>query len=680
MKVTLDVENTVTHRDGKIHLDPFEPDNSLTMVGMLTEYGVEHLVVFDHEQEEPTPSGKDFVQSVLDKTTLLIMHNASHDLLWLWECGFNYAGTIFDTMLNAYVQQRGLKQSLSLEDCAVRYNLDTKKQDTLKQYFKKGYSTKQIPIEELSEYLSADLHATQQLANILQDKLNNEHKELKNVAELTDKVAVCLTKIYQRGFTVDLKELENVKKSFEKERQTLISDLTQRCKDLMGDYPINLNSPEQLSWVLYSKKPLDKSTWANNFETYMNKKDFEIQVSQHSEVLYKQKALQCSECWGAGYINKIKKDGTPFKKSSKCSDCKGLGYIFKSDKTKIAGLKMKAPSAKWVSANGFSTNKNNLLFLEQLARQKKYTAAESFLKNVRRLSAVETYLSSFVQGINTYVKPDKKLHVRLLQHRTSTGRFSGADPNMQNMPRGNTFPVKKVFISRWTDGQILEADFAQLEFRVAAFLGQDKVAIEEVSTGFDVHSYTAKVITEAGQTISRQEAKAHTFAPLYGASGFGRTPAEATYYKQFNDKYEGIAEWHNKLAKQALNEYVITTPSGRQFSFPDVQRKSNGTPTQFTQIKNYPVQSFATADIVPISLLYIDNKLKDMQSCIVNTVHDSIVIDVHPTEVKQVIDIINETNNNLKTLIDKEWNIDFNVPLLLEAKIGYNWLDTKDVV
>jgi hypothetical protein len=24
MKLTLDVENTVTHRDGKLHLDPFE--------------------------------------------------------------------------------------------------------------------------------------------------------------------------------------------------------------------------------------------------------------------------------------------------------------------------------------------------------------------------------------------------------------------------------------------------------------------------------------------------------------------------------------------------------------------------------------------------------------------------------------------------------------------------------
>ena len=41
------------------------------------------------------------------------------------------------------------------------------------------------------------------------------------------------------------------------------------------------------------------------------------------------------------------------------------------------------------------------------------------------------------------------LHVQLLQHRTGTGRLSGANPNMQNMPRGGTFPVKKVFVSRW---------------------------------------------------------------------------------------------------------------------------------------------------------------------------------------------------------------------------------------
>ena len=81
------------------------------------------------------------------------------------------------------------------------------------------------------------------------------------------------------------------------------------------------------------------------------------------------------------------------------------------------------------------------------------TNAQNFLEDLQRLSALDTYLSSFVEGINAHVKPDGMLHVRLLQHRTATGRFSGADPNMQNMPRGGTFPVKKVFVSRWEGGQ-----------------------------------------------------------------------------------------------------------------------------------------------------------------------------------------------------------------------------------
>jgi len=307
--------------------------------------------------------------------------------------------------------------------------------------------------------------------------------------------------------------------------------------------------------------------------------------------------------------------------------------------------------------------------------------AEMFLQRVRRLSALDTYLSSFVEGIATYVKPDGMLHVRLLQHRTGTGRLSGADPNMQNMPRGGTFPVKKVFVSRWDGGQILEADFAQLEFRVAAFLSQDKVAIKEVTTGFDVHSYTAKVITEAGQHISRQDAKAHTFAPLYGASGFGRTPAEASYYQQFTSKYSGIGAWHKKLAKEVITTGNVRTPSGREFAFPLATRRANGSITYFTQVKNYPVQSFATADIVPVSLIYIDKMLhaNKLQSCVVNTVHDSIVIDVHPNEKEKVLRIINRTNEVLVDIINKKWDVDFNVPLLLEAKIGNNWLDTKDV-
>jgi DNA polymerase I-like protein with 3'-5' exonuclease and polymerase domains len=65
---------------------------------------------------------------------------------------------------------------------------------------------------------------------------------------------------------------------------------------------------------------------------------------------------------------------------------------------------------------------------------------------------------------------------------------------------------------------------------------------------------------------------------------------------------------------------------------------------------------------------------------VVNTVHDSIVIDVHPNEVNIVLNIIRETNEQMTSLINNMFDINFNLPLLLEAKIGDNWLDTKDVV
>ena len=679
MKLTLDVENTVTERDGKLHFDPFEPGNSLVMVGVLTDQGVEQHFPFDHEEHLSKRDYSDRVQWFLDEATVLICHNAAHDLLWLWESGFKYDGPVFDTMLGEYVLQRGIKKPLSLEACAERYELDTKKQDTLKEYLKKGYSVRDIPLDELAEYLSADLHATQQLSDKLMYRLNTpDDAGLMKTVDLTNQVAVCLSRIYQRGFSVDLSTLDSVQKEFETEKEQIEKRLKEQVSKLMGDTPINLNSPEQMSWVIYSRKPDNKAMWANMFTPYMSKEDFQETVHNNSEIIYKTKAGQCFACYGTGKQKKLKKDGTPYAKLPTCKECAGLGYRFTPTQY-IAGLKFKAPSAKWVSAHGFSTNKKMLDILANSAKKSGFYEAEQFLNDLQRLSALDTYLSSFVDGIKTHTKKDGKLHVRLLQHRTATGRFSGADPNMQNMPRGGTFPVKKVFVSRFDGGKIMEADFAQLEFRTAAYLSQDGVAIEEVSTGFDVHSYTAKVITDAGQPTDRQTAKAHTFAPLYGATGFGRTPAEAAYYEHFTEKYKGVKDWHTQLAKEAMTKEKIKTPSGREFSFPNMERYASGKVSNFTQIKNYPVQSFATADIVPIALLHIDSLLKELKSCVVNTVHDSIVIDVHPEEESNVINAINSTNDVLPELITTRWGINFNVPLLLEAKIGPNWLDTKDV-
>ena len=673
MKLTLDVENTTTKRDGKLHLDPFEPTNKLIMVGCLEDNGQQHLFNMD------VPDGI-YLQEVLDRATILIGHNIAYDLMWLWECGYKYDGAVFDTMLAEYIIQRGIKQPLSLEACAERYELETQKKDTLKHYFAQGVGVDGIPRDELKEYLSADLKATQQLSDKLYRKLNTvEYAKLMDSVILTNKVSVCLAKIYKNGFSVDKNKLTEVKQEFEQEKNQIEGRLKEQVVQLMGDTPINLSSPEQMSWVIYSRKPKDKVMWANSFTPYMSEKDYKQTIKENSDVVYKTTAIQCDTCDGVGKIRKVGKNGIPYANPNNCGDCNSNGYKFKPTNS-IAGLKFTPPNAKWVSANGFTVNKTNLVILQNIAKKNNLTNAVQFLEDLQRLSALETYLSSFVDGINTYTKPDGKLHVRLLQHRTATGRFSGADPNMQNMPRGGTFPVKKVFVSRWEGGKILEADFAQLEFRTAAYLSQDKIAMKEIEDGFDVHSYTARVISDAGQKTTRQEAKAHTFAPLYGATGFGRTNAEAQYYKMFTKKYKEIALWHSKLAQEAISTGKITTPSGRQFSFPDVERNVYGKVSHFTQIKNYPLQSFATADVVPVVLLEIEKRLQDAQSCIVNTVHDSIVIDVHPDEENLVVYTLKNINSSLRDIINTQFGINFNVPLQLDMKIGNNWLDTKDVV
>jgi len=682
MRLVLDVENTTTKRNGRVHMDPFEAGNTLTQVGTQNIDNVEetHLFTLDHvEKKDSSGLQAKQIQLILDETTLLIMHNAQHDLMWLWECGFTYDGDIYDTMLAEYILLRGKKDVLSMDGCAQRRNLDFQKDDTLKEYFKKGYNTNEIPINELSFYLRRDLDVTRELFfSIEDDYAKPESTSLLRVREVTFRTCKTLTRMYMSGVRVDRPTLEAVRKEFEEEKVAIEERLTKQIRMLMGDTPVNLNSPEQMSSVVYSCTLKEKKTWVDLFDYANSKAEFKDIVNKNTERTYKTRAFTCPICKGKGKTFKQKKDGTPYSKPNNCKDCFARGYQLKK-LDKLAGLGFFPPNKSWVSANGFGTGKDKLDVLISNAKTRNLDYAVNFLGDLRRLSAISSYLSSFVEGITDFTRADGYLHVTLTQHITATGRFSGRNPNMQNMPRGGTFPVKRVFVSRWDGGLICEADFAQLEFRTAAFLAQDTVAMQEINTGFDVHSYTAKVISDAGQPTTRQQAKEHTFAPLFGASGYGRSKAEAAYYEEFINKYKGIAKWHKALGNEAIRLEKITNVSGRQYAFPGCERRANGTPTFFTMIKNYPVQGFATGDVVPVVLNELEDRLKPLHSCLVNTVHDSTVVDIHPEEKDQVIQIVNDLNNDLNDLVEEAYGVTMNVPLLLEAKIGKNWLDTVDV-
>lgn len=153
-----------------------------------------------------------------------------------------------------------------------------------------------------------------------------------------------------------------------------------------------------------------------------------------------------------------------------------------------------------------------------------------------------------------------------------------------------------------------------------------------------------------------------------------------SYYRAFAEKYCGVTDWHQTLLDTAVREKRIRIPSGREYAFPHCERKPWGV-SFATQIKNYGVQGFATADIVPCAFIAIWRELKarGLRSVLVNTVHDSIVVDVHPDEKEIVKDLLVQQMAGVVNELKRRYNYDMKMPLGVEIKAGPNWLDTKVV-
>ena len=496
-----------------------------------------------------------------------------------------------------------------------------------------------------------------------------------------------LTEVELAGIKVDTKALAGLKKDYNSRIEELLEFLRISVKEVMGDTAINLDSPEDKSLLFYSRKVNNKKEWASLFNigttvnergsrrqkkrTEFNRKDFRTAYQTNTTQVYKTTANQCTICKGFGKTSRAKKDGTYTTARYICKRCDGAGVIY-TNNLDTAGFSVKPITALDCTAHGFKTDATTLQ--NSLTSDISETAKE-FIRAYCEYSSIKTYLRTFVEGIEKALTKKEFIHPNFMQCVTATGRLSSRSPNFQNMPRANTFPVRKTIVSRWENGFILEGDYKQLEFRVAGFLAEDSTVYKEVEEGFDVHNFTAEMMG-----VNRQEAKAHTFKPLYG--GVSGTEKQKEYYRAFKNKYTGITHWHELLAEEAISRKRITLPSGREYLFPDVRRTRWGGVTSGTAVKNYPVQGFATADLLPIALVHTNRLLTErkMKSVICNTVHDSIVLDVCQEEKDLAIDILSKGMVSLFDECKKRYNIIYSMPIGIELKIGKNWLDLEPIL
>jgi DNA polymerase I-like protein with 3'-5' exonuclease and polymerase domains len=72
-------------------------------------------------------------------------------------------------------------------------------------------------------------------------------------------------------------------------------------------------------------------------------------------------------------------------------------------------------------------------------------------------------------------------------------------------------------------------------------------------------------------------------------------------------------------------------------------------------------------------------KEQKVKSLLINTVHDSIVADVYPGEEAVMSKIFDQGTDSVIPALDEYYGINFNVPLDTEIKMGYDWLNMKEV-
>lgn len=293
-----------------------------------------------------------------------------------------------------------------------------------------------------------------------------------------------------------------------------------------------------------------------------------------------------------------------------------------------------------------------------------------------------TYCLPFREGTGKHVWPDGKIHTKFTVLWVRSGRLSSQDPNMQNWPARSNKEIRSEI--RASKGKIfLAIDFGQIEACVFAMVSKDKVLVDQLWTGYDIHTdWTRKLGETCPQIIGgdgnldnpetfaalRKIIKNKWTFPLFFlsvlesvAADLGVRPGEiGHHYDDFWDQYSGVKQWQDDT-KEFYEEhgYVETLTGRRRYG-----------PMEITEAINTPIQGTA-ADI------YLDamNRLSDYAyktgdwtfQPVVN-IHDDLTYEI-PDDEQSI-----EWYENKIARKMLRCPFDFiNVPISVETSIGNPW-------
>jgi len=272
----------------------------------------------------------------------------------------------------------------------------------------------------------------------------------------------------------------------------------------------------------------------------------------------------------------------------------------------------------------------------------------NFISSRELHKAVTSYGNNwFEEG---FIDADSRIRCDVTQI-IDTGRMSMSNPNLQQLPSGGLH--RSAFVARSGHSFII-GDFSGQEIGIMAAGSNERIWIEAMLRGDDIHALTASLIyvtewnsaTEKGCTFPkkckckghnklRTPAKMLNFSLAYGggpqkfADEMGIEMFEAkVIVKRFKAAIPRLTAWLDKNSKMAIN-------TGEAYSASPYKRRRilRGEETWkiANQGKNTPIQG-AGADMIKLALISMPDTLP-----VVLLIHDEIICEVPDKQVKAAI-------------------------------------------
>jgi len=288
--------------------------------------------------------------------------------------------------------------------------------------------------------------------------------------------------------------------------------------------------------------------------------------------------------------------------------------------------------------------------------------------------------STYVDALPKLIsKKDGRVHTDYRQAVAATGRLSSNNPNLQNIPirteKGRL--IRKAFVPRDENYQLMAADYSQIELRIMAAFSQDEAMMEAFKNGRDIHATTAAKVfgvnLEDVDPGMRRKAKEVNFGIIYGISAFGlaqnlnisRTEASdiiKAYFKEFPK----VHDYMEKVKEEARKNEYVTTILGRKRWLRDINSR-NQTVRGFAERNaiNAPIQGSA-ADMIKVAMINIQQWIEkeNLKSKMIMQVHDELIFDAHKDEIDKLKDKVVDLMKNAMEL---------DIPMEIGVGIADNW-------